>query len=150
MLVTLIMVIRAVMAMDMMGQPWGILTNASHMVMVPMLRLTESHLESWQPHTILTEFAVHIRAAVHGFLSTLLKEFDKQRMRIEIVGAEKLGIRMLSGKLSGEPSDALFQHPGEKKKRQDHDPTKSHAVRKSCPARIRLRHRNEFALLHQE
>ena len=85
------------------------------MVMVTILRLTESRLKPWQPHTILTEFAVHMRAAVHGFLSALLKEFDEQRMRIEIVGAEKLGIQMLGGKFSRKPPDAFFQHPGKEK-----------------------------------
>ena len=125
---TLSMVIMAMMTMGVMVQPWRILTNASHMVMVTILRLTESRFEPWQPYTVLTEFAVHIRAAVHGFLGALLKDLDEQRMRIEIVGAEKLGIRMLSGKLGGKPSDALFQHPGKEKKRQDNNPTESHAV----------------------
>jgi hypothetical protein len=110
------MTIMAVMAMGVMVRPWSILTNASDMVMVTILRLTDSRLKPWQLHTILTEFAVHIRAAVHGFLGALLKDLDEQRMRIKIVGAEKLGIRMLGGKLGSKPPDALFQHPGKEKK----------------------------------
>ena len=143
MLVTLSMAIVAVMAMGVMVRPWRILTHPSHMVMVTILWLTESHFKPWQPHAVLTEFAVHIRAAVYGFLSALLKEFDEQRMRIKIVGAEKLGIRMLGGKFSCKLPDAFFQHPGKKKKRQDHDPTESHAVATpECFWQERRRHAN--------
>jgi hypothetical protein len=44
---TLSMTIMAMMAMGMMVGLWSILTNASDMVMVTILRLTDSRLKPW-------------------------------------------------------------------------------------------------------
>ena len=77
MLVMLSMAIMTMMAMGVLVRPWRILTHPSHMVMVTILRLTESCLKPCQSHTILAEFAVHMRTAVYGFLSALLKEFNE-------------------------------------------------------------------------
>jgi hypothetical protein len=41
------MTIMAVMAMGVMVRPWSILADASHVVMMTILRLTDSRLESW-------------------------------------------------------------------------------------------------------
>jgi hypothetical protein len=41
------MAIMAVMATGVLVQPWRILTNAAHVVMVTILRLTESRFEPW-------------------------------------------------------------------------------------------------------
>jgi hypothetical protein len=64
-----------------------VLADATDVMMVSDLWLAHGLLEAWQPHTVLAQLAVHVRAALDRLVGSLGESTEKERMHVEVAGA---------------------------------------------------------------
>ena len=124
----MMVVAMMVMVMAMMVMVAIILSNASHMVVVANLRQAHCFFKSRQPHPVLAEFAIHIRAAFRRLFRSFDKDIEEKGMRIEVVGAKKVRIRVICGEFQGLTSNSFFQYARKQEKRKDDDALEPHAM----------------------
>src|SRR5262245_41563563 len=86
----------------------AILPDTTHMVVVTDLWLPYGGLEPGQAHAILAQSAVHVWTTVDGLLRALRKDLHQERVHIEIVRTQKLGVRVADGALLRQLPNTLF------------------------------------------
>jgi hypothetical protein len=119
---------RMMMVMAMMVVPIAVLAGASDMVVMADLRLAHRLFEPRQTHPVFAEFAVHIRTALHRLVRTLDKDIQEQGMRVEIIGTQKVRIRMLGGEFQRLTPNPFFKYACKKKKWKDDDALEPHPM----------------------
>src|SRR4051812_40345271 len=89
-----IVVMMVIMVMAMFMVMAVVLPDATHVVVVADLWQSHDILVAGKLHAILTELAIHVRAALNDFPGPIEEDIEEERVGLQVIGREEFGLGM--------------------------------------------------------